>query len=165
MKKLIVSTGLVLCSTGVLAQTSWQLDLRSATGPVVTTQLSAVAGKSRLLMITFELARKCDPMFVYVELAGSKYGTASRQERLSNTRIGGRVNGISYTGPAVKTTYSNGFEAGFAMPDQMALVIAFESVKSLAFVTPDGQTIALPTQGLRPAVDKAIESCTNKVPG
>ncbi|MFS4515347.1 hypothetical protein ACMFLR_15945 [Delftia tsuruhatensis] len=116
-----------------------------------------------MAMITFEYARKCDPMLVFVELEGSKYGTPLKQMILPPSKIGGIVNGKFYTGTAAVTSYSNGVEVGFSMPDPMAHAIAFDEVKSMTFVTPTGAKHELSTKGLRPAVNGALDVCVSKV--
>ena len=124
-------------------------------------QLPDASGKSRLSMIVFEYARKCDPLFSYVEMIGRKFGTPEKQSLLPPSSIGGRVNGKYYTGRAAATIYSNGLEVGFGMPDEMAFAIAFDEIKTLSFITPAGKEMSIPTNGLRSAIDAALEVCIN----
>jgi hypothetical protein len=149
--------------TVAIAQARWTMDSRSATGPVAIIELPNAFGKSRVSMIVFEYLRKSDPLISYVEMAGKKFGKAEKQSLLPPSNIGGKVNGKHYTGTAAATIYSNGFEVGFGMPDEMAFVIAFDEIRSLSFITPTGKEILIPTNGLRAAVDAALEVCTNRV--
>lgn len=146
-----------------LAQASWVSDTRSAAGPVAMVQLSPLPGRDRIVMIAFEISRKCDPIFSYVEMKGRKFGAPEKQIRLPTNTLGARVNGKHFTGHAASTLYSNGFELGFGMPNDMALVIAFEDVRTLSFIPPNGQEIAVPTTGLRAAVDAAMNACVDRI--
>ena len=126
-------------------------------------QLSPLPGRDRIVMIVFEVSRKCDPIFSYVEMKGRKFGTPEKQSRLPMNTLGARVNGKHYTGHAASTLYSNGFELGFGMPNDMALVIAFDEVRSLTFVPPSGKEVTVPTAGLRVAVDAALNACAKRI--
>lgn len=146
-----------------LAQAAWLFDSRSPAGPVAMVQLSPLPGRDRIVMIAFEISRKCDPIFSYVEMKGRKFGTPEKQIRLPANTLGARVNGKHYTGNAASTLYSNGFELGFGMPNDMALLIAFGDVRSLSFIPPNGQEIVIPTTGLRAAVDAAMNACVDRI--
>lgn len=142
------------------AQNTWQTDTRGASGPVAMVRLPG-GGKTRVSMIAFEYLRRCDPIFSYAEFEGNRFGAPIGQERAPSA--GGSVNGKRYSGPAAKTTYSNGFEIGFAVPNDMAMSLVFDDVRSLTFVTPTGAEVAVPTGGLKNAVDAALEHCTSRV--
>lgn len=156
---------LTLSASTAIAQQSWSIDSRSSTGPVALIELPSDGGKSRLAMIAFEYARKCDPLFTYVEMHGRKLGTPEKQSRLPPSSIGGSINGKRYSGSsaAAITVYSNGIEVGFGMPDDMAMTLAFEAVNSISFTTPAGKEIPLPIAGLKKAIESAVDTCTQKV--
>lgn len=125
--------------------------------------LQAPKGETRLAIITFEYARKCDPGLSYFAMQGRSLGRLEKQQRLPESNIGGILNGKRYTGPAAISIYSNAVDIAFAMPDDMAMAIAFEKVNSFSYITPKGDEVRLPIDGLRAAVDKAIEVCVSKV--
>ena len=147
------------------AQGAWVANLSSQQGPVAMVELPAPRGETRLAIFAFEYSRKCDPLFTYAVVRGRKFGTPEKQSLLPQSNIGGTINRKRYSGnnAAVVTTYSNGFEVGFGMPDEMAMAIAFDKVGSVSFITPKGDEVLLPIDGLRTAVDKAIEACVSKI--
>lgn len=147
------------------AQGAWVANLSSQQGPVAMVELPAPRGEARLAMFVFEYSRKCDPLFTYSVIRGRKFGTPEKQSLLPKSNIGGTINRKLYSGnnSAAATLYSNGFEVGFGMPDEMAMAIAFDKVSSVSFITPKGDEVILPIEGLRAAVDKAIEACVSKV--
>lgn len=156
---------LALFGSAAMAQQTWVADSRSSAGPVARVELPLESGKSRLAMIAFEYARKCDPLFTYVEMRGRKFGTPEKQSKLPPSSIGGSINGKRYSGSsaAAATIYSNGIEVGFGMPDDMAMSLAFDAINSISFTTPAGKEIPLPIAGLKKAVETALDICTQKV--
>lgn len=143
-----------------MSQTAWQTETRGVAGPVAVVRIPGGA-KTRVSMLAFEYVRKCDPIFSYAEFDGNRFGTPIAQERLDSA--GAIVNGKRFNGPAAKTTYTNGYEVGFAAPNDMAMTVVFEDVRSLSFLLPSGGEVAVPTMGLKKAVDAALEHCTNRV--
>lgn len=152
-------------TTPVFAQQAWGTDTRNSSGPVARIELPSDGAKSRLALIAFEYARKCDPLFTYVEMQGRKFGVPEKQSRLPPSSIGGAINGKRYSGSAASaiTVYSNGIEVGFSMPDEMAMALAFDAINSISFTTPAGKEIPLPTTDLKKAVESALDACTKKV--
>lgn len=126
-------------------------------------ELQAPKGETRLAIITFEYARKCDPGISHLVMRGRSLGQIEKQQRLPASSIGSILNGKRYTGPAVASIYSNAIDIGFAMPDDMAMAIAFEKINSFSYISPKGDEVRLPLDGLRTAVDKAIEACVSKL--
>lgn len=156
---------LTLSSSAAMAQQTWSADARSSAGPVARVELPSEGGKSRLAMIAFEYARKCDPLFTYVEMQGKRFGAPEKQSRLPPSSIGGTINGKRYSGSsaAAITLYSNGVEVGFGMPSDMAMTLAFDAVSSISFITPTGKEIPLPIAGLKKSIESALDTCTSKV--
>lgn len=153
-----------LCAAPALSQQTWQADLSSYVGPVARVGLPSEAATSRLVLIAFEYATQCNPLFTYVELQGPKFGVAEKQSSLPPSSIGGAINGKRYAGnSAAMTLYSNGIEVGFAMPDEMAMALASDPITSISFTTPAGKEIPLPTTGLSKAAAQALDACTKKV--
>lgn len=163
MNKIACCLSLAALCGHAIGQSSWTMDARSPAGPVAMVELPKESENSRLSMIAFEFARKCDPIFSYIEMKGRKFGAPEKQTRLPKTSIGSRVNGKHYTGVAVATIYSNGIEVGFGVPDEMAFAIAFDEIRSLSFITPAGKEISVTTKGFRSAVDAALNVCTSRV--
>lgn len=163
--KFIIPVLLVATASISMAQQTWVAESRSSSGPVARVELPSENGKSRLALIAFEYARKCDPLFTYVEMQGRKFGVPEKQSRLPPSSIGGAINGKRYSGSAASaiTVYSNGIEVGFSMTDEMAMALAFDAINSISFTTPAGKEIPLPTTGLKKAVESALDACTKKV--
>lgn len=143
------------------AQGTWRLDARSATGPIAQVALPDSAGKSRSSFIAFEYARKCDPILSFAEITGSRLGTAISQSVLTGTKIGVVVNGDFHTWHAATTKYDNGYEAGFGVTNELFDVLTGK-VDSLAYVTPDGERVPMPTGGFRQAVQSAFDTCAKR---
>ena len=162
MKRLFFLS-LLASTTATYAQGSWVADLRGQAGPAAMVELQAPKGETRLAIITFEYARKCDPGLSHFVMRGRSLGKIEKQQRLPASSIGSILNGKRYTGPAVASIYSNAVDIAFAMPDDMAMTIAFEKVNSFSYVSPKGEEVRLPIGGLRAAVDKAIEACVSKI--
>lgn len=161
MKQLIFLT---FCASSALAQAqgTWVANLDGKAGPSAIVELTSQKGETRLVSITFEYARKCDPGFSHLLMQGRSLSKPESQRLLPSSHIGGILNGKRYTGPAVLTLYSNAVDTEFAMPYDMAKTIAFEQIGSISFVTPKGDEVRLPTVGLRAALDLALDACQKK---
>jgi hypothetical protein len=103
----IAGTVAVLFAFGAHAQGTWKLDTRGETGPIAQVALADSGAKRRTSFITFEYARKCDPIFSFAEITGSRLGTAVGQSVLNGTKIGIVVNGKFHTWNAAMTKYDN----------------------------------------------------------
>lgn len=155
---------LVFTSIANTAQTqaTWQADTRSAAGPIAQVALPDAGNKRRTAFIAFEFARNCDPIFSYVEVTGSRLGTPISQSVLSDSKIGVLFNGKFHTWHAAITKYDNGYEAGFGVSNELLLQFLV-NLNSLAYVTPVGERVPLPTTGFRQAVQSAIDVCRKRV--
>ena len=141
---------------------AWRLDTRGASGPLVQTDLPDANGKRRTVFVAVEYARQCDPIFSYTEITGNGLGAATSQALLKDTKIGVVLNGKYYTWHAARTTYVNGYEAGFGVPNELLLQL-LTNVDTLAYVTPPGETIRLPTINFQQALQAAINACRKQV--
>lgn len=151
------------CAAPALGQQTWQADTSGYAGPVARIGLPSEGSTSRLILIAFEYATQCNPLFTYVEIQGPKFGVAEKQSSLPPSSIGGAINDKRYSGnSAAMTIYSNGIEVGFAMPDEMAMALASDPITSISFTTPTGKEIPLPTAGLSKAAATAQDACTKK---
>lgn len=167
MNKLFASFALsTLClainSSYAAAAGAWRLDARGASGPLVQTDLPDVKGKRRTIFVAVEYARQCDPIFSYVEINGNGLGAPTSQALLKDTKIGVVLNGKFYTWHAAKTSYVNGYEAGFGVPNELLLQL-LTNVNSLSFVTPPGEIIPLPTVNFQQTLQSAISVCRKQV--
>ena len=117
--------------------------------------------KRRTSFVAFEYARKCDPIFSFAEVTGSRLGTPIGQSVLTGTKIGIVVNGKFHTWHAALTKYDNGYEAGVGVTNEVFDLLVGK-VESLAFVTPDGERIPMPTNGLRQSVQAAFDTCAKR---
>ena len=157
----VVVAVLASASAHVQAQASWQTDTRSAAGPVAQVALPDAANKRRTAFIAFEFARSCDPIFSFAEITGSRLGTPLSQSVLKDSKIGVILNGKFHTWHAAMTKYDNGYEAGFGVTNEL-LVQFLVNLDSLAYVTPVGERVPLPTTGFRQAVQSAIDVCRKR---
>lgn len=155
-------TGLALVVTvGVHAQESWKLDTRGTTGPIAQVALTDSGRKHRTSFIVFEYARRCDPIFSFVEITGDRLGKPVSQSVLYDSEIGVVVNGEFHTWHAARTEYDNGYEAGFGITDELFTVLTGK-VDSLVYVTPGGERVRIPTTGLRQAIQSAFDRCAKR---
>ena len=152
------------CAAPALGQQAWQADSSGYAGPVARVGLPSEGATSRLVLIAFEYATQCNPLFTYVEIQGQRFGVVEKQSPLPPSSIGGAINDKRYSGnsAAAVTLYSNGFEVGFAMPDEMAMALTSDPITSISFTTPAGKEIPLPTAGLSKAAAAAQDACTKK---
>lgn len=141
---------------------AWRLNRDATAGPLAQIDLPGAAGKSRVALIVFEYARRCDPIFSFGEFAGSRPGTPKSQSRLNDSKIGVVLNGRFYTWHAAQTIYDNGYEAGFGMPNDLVMEMLLK-VTSLEYVTPSGERIALATTNLDRTFREALDHCRNRV--
>lgn len=143
------------------AQGNWKLDTRGETGPIAQVALPDSGAKRRSSFIAFEYARKCDPIFSFAEITGSRLGHAVGQSVLSGTKIGVVLNGKYYTWNAAMTKYDNGYEAGFGVTNELFDLLTGQ-VDSLVYVTPNGERVPMPTGGFRQAVQSAFDTCAKR---
>lgn len=141
---------------------TWRTNSGADAGPLTQLDLPDAMGKRRLVLIAFEYARRCDPIFSFAEFTGSRLGAPKSQSRLSGTKIGVVFNGNFYTWHSVKTVYENGYEAGFGMPNDLVMEMLIK-VNSLEYVTPSGERIPLSTNNFDRAFRTAIDQCRSRV--
>lgn len=154
----VVGVALVCIAVHVQAQTSWQTNTRSVAGPTAQVALPPSGGKQRAAFIAFEFARNCDPIFSFVEVVGSRFGEPIEQLVLRNSSIGIVLNGTFHTWHAAMTRYRNGYEAGFGITNELLFQLLI-NLDTLAYVTPAGETVPLPTSGFKQSVQSAIDAC------
>ena len=152
---------IIVLSTPARAQGSWKLDARGETGPVAQVALADSGTKRRTSFVAFEYARKCDPIFSFAEITGSRLGKPLGLTALSGTKIGVIVNGKFHTWNAAMTKYDNGYEAGFGITNDFFDVLTGK-VESLFYVTPDGERVAMPISGFRQAIQSAFDACAKR---
>jgi len=143
------------------AQSAWKLDTRSAAGPIAQVALADSGTKHRTSFIAFEYVRKCDPIFSFAEINGSRFGSTVSQAALNETKIGVFVNGKFHTWHAAMTKYDNGYEVGFGITNELFDVLVAKT-DSLVFVTPNGERVPLPTNGFRQSVLSAFDTCVKR---
>lgn len=143
------------------AQTGWHMDAKGQAGPMAQVGLPSVDGKRRAAIVVFEYARRCDPLFSIVEMSGSQLGRPLSQGVLSGSKIGIVLNGKFHTWHAAKTTYSNGYEAGFGVTNDVFALLTGQ-VGSLTFVSPEGELLPLPTLGLQQSLQGALDVCAKR---
>lgn len=143
------------------AQGTWKLDTRAETGPIAQIALPDSGAKRRSSFIAFEYARRCDPIFSFVEINGSRLGTAIGQSVLSGSKIGVVLNGKYHTWNAAMTKYDNGYEFGFGVTNELFDLLTGQ-VDTLVYVTADGERVPMPTGGFRQAVQSAFDTCAKR---
>ena len=137
------------------------MESRGASGPIAQVALPDSKGKSRTSFVAFEYNRKCDPIFSFAEISGARLGKPLSQSVLPVTKIGVVVNGKFHTWHAAMTKYDNGYEVGLGVTNEL-FDIFVGKVESLAFVTPEGDRIPMPTEGFRQAVQSAFDTCAKR---
>jgi hypothetical protein len=157
----IAVSALVAVAFNAEAQATWKLDTRGTTGPIAQVALADSGAKRRTGFIAFEYSRKCDPIFSFAEIIGARLGSPIGQSTLSGTKIGVVVNGIFHTSHAAMTKYDNGYEAGFGITNELFEVLTGK-VELLAFVTPEGERVPMPTTGFRQAIQSAFATCAKR---
>ena len=167
MNKTIAQLLMLLLSVSAISASaaptgSWRLETKGSSGPFVQTDLSDANDKRRTVFIAVEYARQCDPIFSYTEITGSGLGAPTSQALLKDSKIGVVLNGKLYTWHAAKTTYTNGYEAGFGVPNELLLQL-LTNVDSLAYVTPRGESLPLPTSNFQHALQAAINFCRRQL--
>jgi hypothetical protein len=143
------------------AQSPWRVDKAATAGPLAQTGLSPANGRTRTVFVSFEYARKCDPVFSIIEWTGARLGTPIRRELLRNSKIGLYFNGQFHTSHAGLITYDNGYEAGFSISNDLLLGLLI-NLNSMSFVTPTGERIPLPLTGFRDALHTAMDICRSR---
>jgi hypothetical protein len=123
--------------------------------------LPDAGGKRRTSFIVFEYARRCDPIFSFAEITGSRLGKPIGQSVLNGAKIGVVVNGKFHTWHAAMTSYNNGYEAGFGITNELFEVLTGR-VESLVYVKPDGERVPLPSGGFTQAVLTAFDTCAQR---
>ena len=167
MKKTFASSTLlmlllVVSVTSANTSGAWRLDTKGSSGPLVQVDLVDARGKRRTVFVAVEYARRCDPIFSYTEITGNSLGAPTSQAILKDSKIGIILNGKFYTWNAARATYVNGYEAGFGVPNELALQL-LANVDSLAYVTPPGEAIPLPTANFQQGLQAAIDFCRKRV--
>ena len=148
-------------AVGASAQGAWRLDTRGATGPIAQVALPDAGPMRRTSFIAFEYARRCDPMFSFAEITGTRLGAPISQSVLSGSKIGVVVNGRFHTWHAAITKYDNGYEAAFGITNELFHLLTGK-VDSLVYVTPDGKLVPMPIAGFRQAVQSAFDACVKR---
>ncbi len=163
MSKLIAAMMFMVSSLTCAAATDlWRLDTKGGAGPISQVDLPDANGKRRAVFVAVEYSRRCDPMFSYLEVAGSALGAPTSQALLQGSKIGIILNGNFYTWHAAKTIYSNGYEATFGLQNDLLLQL-LTNVNSLVYVTPSGEKITLPIGNFQRSLQSAIEVCRKRV--
>jgi len=161
IEKILLLFGMIFLSVPAFGQVVWTSNLQAAAGPVVQVAVPNSAGKNRVVFVVFEYARQCDPIFSFVEISGGALGKPRKQSVLYGSKIGVEINGRIHTGNAAQTQYDNGFEAGFGITNELFDLLTGK-VDSLAYITPGGERIFLPTSGFKPAIASALEVCAKR---
>lgn len=157
-----VSALTLTVSVGASAQAVWTLDTRGASGPIAQVALPSVGPMRRMAFIAFEYARRCDPIFSFLGINGTRLGTPTSRSVLRGSKIGVVVNGKFHTWHAAMTNYSNGYEAAFGITNELFDLLTGK-IDSLTYVTPDGEHIPMPIAGFRQSVESALDACTKRV--
>ncbi len=153
----LLASAFVACMPGhVIAQTAWQVDIRSPAGPVAGVPLPSAGGKQRIAIVAFEYERRCDPVFSIIEMTGPKLGQPLAQTVLAGSKIGIVLNGKFHTWHAATRKYANGYEAGFGVTNDVFAKLTGD-VGSLTFVAPEGDHYPLPIAGLRQSLQGAVK--------
>jgi hypothetical protein len=158
---LVVLFAVSSISAGATPSGSWRVETFGSSGPLIRFDLPNARGKTRTVYVVFEYERRCDPLFLYGEFAGSRLGRPTSQSVLKNSSIGVVLNGYFYTWHAARTAYDNGYEAGFGITNDLVSQLLGD-VRSLAYVTPTGETIPLPTTNFRSGFLSALEFCRSR---
>lgn len=159
--KILFLFGVALLSVPVFGQLVWTSNFQAVAGPVVQVAVPSSANKRRIVFVVFEYARQCDPIFSFLEISGEKLGKPVKQSVIHESKIGVVVNGQVHTGHAAQTQYDNGFEAGFGITSELFDLLTGK-LDSLAYITPGGERVFLPTIGFKPAIASALEVCAKR---
>lgn len=141
---------------------NWRVDASATDGPLAQLNLPDSRGKKRAVLIAFEYARRCDPIFSFAELVGSRPGVLKSQSVLTGSKIGVVLNGAFYTWHAAQTIYDNGYEAGFGLPNDLVLKMLLK-IDTLEYVTPSGERVPLSTRNFDTAFREAFDICRKRV--
>lgn len=140
----------------------WRVNANANAGPLMQLDLPNSNGKRRGVIVAFEYARRCDPIFSYLEMTGDRLGIPKSQAVLTGSKTAVILNGVTYTGHAAQTTYDNGYEAGFGMPNDLVVRLLLK-IDSMAYVTPAGDHVSLSTNNFDQAFREAIEICAKRM--
>lgn len=162
MRRSFLPTLLLAFASMTAHAQSWTIDTRGASGPLVQIALPYQGGKARTAFIALEYARNCDPIFSFAEISGAKIGSPVSQTTLNGTKIGIVLNGNFHTWHAAKTTYTNGYEVGLGITNDLALQLLI-NVQTIYFLTPEGERIQLQAAGLSKALQAGIEYCKQRI--
>lgn len=154
---LIVGSSLAAAQSG-----NWRVDASAADGPLAQLDLPNARGKHRAVFVAFEYVRRCDPVFSFVELVGSRLGAPKSQSLLIGSKIGVLLNGAFYTWHAAQTIYDNGYEAGFGLPKDLVMKMLLK-LDTLEYVTPNGERVLLSTRNFDTAFRQAFDICRKRV--
>jgi len=160
-QQLFTGFAVALIAFDAHSQGAWRLDTRGATGPIAQVALADSGAKRRSSFIAFEYARRCDPIFSFAEITGSRLGKPLGQSVISGTKIGVIVNGRFHTWHAAMTRYDNGYEVGFGITNDLFELLTGR-VDSLVYVTPAGEQVTMPTSGFPKAVQSAFDACAKR---
>jgi hypothetical protein len=149
-------------SVNATAQPVWRVDRVATAGPLAQLELPRREGKARMVFVSFEYARQCDPILSISEMTGYRLGNPKTREVLRNSRIGVYFNGTFQTSHAGLITYDNGYEAGFSISNELLLGF-LTNLDSMSFVTPNGERIPLPKPGFREALYTAMDICRSRM--
>ena len=154
---LAVGSSIATAQSGV-----WRVNPTATVGPIAQLDLADARGKRRGVLIAFEYARRCYPVFSFIELVGSRPGTPMSKSVLTGSKIGILLNGTFYTWHAAQIFYDNGYEAGFGMPNDLVLKMLLK-IDTLEYVTPTGERIPLSTRNFDTALREAFDVCKKRV--
>lgn len=144
------------------AQERWRVDSRGQSGALVQVGLPNSFDKRRAVFVAFEYARRCDPVFSFVEIKGQSLGRPLTQKILRETQTGVLVNGKFHTWHAAMTSYENGYESGFGITNDLFDLLT-GNPETLVYVIPDGEKLSLPTVGFRQGLLEALQICSARV--
>jgi len=149
-------------SPNTMAQPLWRVDRVATAGPLAQLELPQREGNTRIVFVSFEYARQCDPIFSIAELTGYRLGNPITRDVLRNSRLGVYFNGTFQTSDAALIIYDNGYEAGFSISNELLLGF-LTNLDSMSFVTPNGERIPLPKPGFREAMYTAMDVCRSRM--
>lgn len=157
----LLASAIFAAPSAAVAQAEWRTDTRGAAGPIAQVALSDSEGKRRSVFVAFEYARRCDPLFSIIEISGGQLGAPIEQSALKGSKIGIVLNGRFHTWHAATTKYSNGYEAGFGLTNEL-FDLLLSTVNALIFVTPTGESVPVPTNGIQKALKEAFGVCAKR---
>lgn len=163
--KMLVFPAIFLISINANASytDAWRLQTQASSGPLLQVDMPNSNGKKRAVFIAFEYERQCDPIFSYAELyKGNSFGTPLSRKVLKGSKIGIILNGHFYTSDSGIIKYDNGYEAAFAIPNNLVLNLLV-NMDSLSYVSPTGEVMPLPKENFQQGFLKAIDVCKSRI--